>query len=86
LHTPSQRQRPKKNFNQFFTGYGFTSNTYGEAQMGEFWVNNALYEKLDYAAVPLDCSKSSVPIEQQAVSVAEAGTGFVPTLVGYREA
>jgi len=63
---------------------GFTANAIGDTQVPEFWVNNALYQKLNYAAVPLNCSKSSDPIEQQSVVIAGEYRGFVPALVGYR--
>lgn len=77
---------PRQGFNQFYTGYGYTANGYGEPAAAEYFVNNALFSKIQYAAVPLNCSLSSNPIEQQAVSVSGAErSGFVPTLVGYPE-
>lgn len=72
-----------QSFNQFYTGYGYTANFYQEPMAPEFWVNNALFSKIDYAHVRLDCSKSSNPIEQQGVAGAmadEVTYNFTPTL------
>lgn len=46
-------------------------------------MNNALFSKIDYAHVQLDCTKSSNPIEQQAAAAAmaqEVTYYFTPTL------
>lgn len=71
-----------QSFNQFYTGYGYTANYYQEPMAPEFWVNNAVYSKLDYAHVQLDCSKSSDPIEQFAFGAMAEGVHyyFTPTL------
>lgn len=60
--------------------------SHSHKQAAEFFVNNDMYSKVDYANVPLDCSKSSDPFEKQGAISATADIGplhFVPTLAGY---
>lgn len=70
----------------FLFQINFTLAFTDDQQAAEFFVNNDLYTKVDYANVPLDCSKSSDPFEKQAAISATAEDepfNFVPTLAGY---
>jgi hypothetical protein len=58
----------------------FTANEYGLPLESEYWINNFVYAKADWASVELDCSISSDPTQVQALGTRRT---FVPYLVGY---
>jgi hypothetical protein len=55
-------------------------------QTPEFWINNFLFAKTEWASVQLDCTISSDPAERQSVfaaSEAPSRRGFMPYLLGF---
>lgn len=79
----ANRRFQSQTIHTYTNRHSYTANDYTLPQTPEFWVNNFLYAKADWASVELDCTISSDPTQRQSISAASARRGFMPYLVGY---